>query len=291
MSDTLSLFSEAAPLRNLGPSPLADNTPLEKVAGWDQVWVKREDMSCPEPGPCFSKIRGVYARIAARPEKLIGVLDTYHSKAGWAVAYICHLLGKECINFYPKYKADGDDLREQQQRAVAFGATLHPLKAGRSAILYHTARRETEKLGGYLMPNALKLSETVTECAREVERTAGLEDFEHVIISISSATVATGVMKGLHQQGLNPTVWLHMGYERSQDAIRRYMLKYHPAGFPFPIHFINEKYGYKDQAKTGDFKSPPFPCNPYYDLKAWRWMDREGLAQMPGRVLFWNIGS
>jgi hypothetical protein len=278
--------------RLTGPSPLVDATPIEKVEGWDRVWVKREDLSCPLPGPCFSKIRGVYARISQRDEELIGVLDTYHSKAGWAVAYICSVLGKKCINFYPHYKTDdGQPLREQQQRALDFEAELHPLPAGRSAILFHTAKRETRKLGGYMMPNALKLTETVEECSAEVARTAGLEEFTDIVISISSATIAAGVLKGLHEQGLHPKVWLHMGYERSQDAVEKYMRGYLPNGLPFDITFINEKYGYKDQARSGDYNPPPFPCNPYYDLKAWRWMDREGLGRMGERVLFWNIGS
>jgi len=290
MNDVFGMFGAEVPAPKV-KSPLVDGTPVEKVEGWERVWVKREDMSAPLPGPSFSKIRGVYAHLSTRPEKLIGVLDTYHSKAGWAVAYICDLLGKECVDFYPRYKDDGDTLREQQQRAADFGSELFPLPAGRSAILFHRARKEIEKRGGYMMPNALKLHETVEECANEVGRTPGLDDFDHIVISISSATIATGVLKGFHQKGFSPRVWLHMGYERSQEQIRRYMLKHHPSGFPFDITFINEGYGYKDQARLGDYREPPFPCNPYYDLKAWRWLDREGLNSMPGRVLFWNIGS
>jgi hypothetical protein len=289
--DTLDFFGEE-PLKNrkLAVSPLTDGTPIEKVEGWDNLWVKREDLSCPFPGPCFSKIRGVYSRIASRPEQVIGVLDTYHSKAGWAVSYICSLFGKTALNFYPRYKGDGPELRQQQEMSLSFGSELVALPAGRSAILYHSAKKETERRGGYMMPNALKLHETVEECAAEVEKTEGLEAFQHLVISISSATIATGVLKGFSNRGLRPHVWLHMGYDRSQEEIQRYMLKHHETGFPFPISFINENYGYKDQARAG-FTPPPFPCNPYYDLKAWRWMEKEGKEKMAGNILFWNIGS
>jgi hypothetical protein len=35
---------------------------------------------------------------------------------------------------------------------------------------------------------------------------------------------------------------------------------------------------------------PPFPCNPYYDLKAWEWlMKNKGQLEEP--ILFWNIGQ
>src|SRR5207249_4321397 len=97
---------------------------------------------------------------------LIGVLDTSHSQAGHAVARACQVLGKRCLNFYPKYKADGGGplaLRPPQRRSSALGAELRPLPAGRSCILYHAARKETERLGGVIIPNALKLAETVEE--------------------------------------------------------------------------------------------------------------------------------
>ncbi len=54
------------------------------------------------PGPSFSKIRGVVAHIKNRPESVIGVLDTYHSKAGHAVAYVCNHLGRQCVDFWPR---------------------------------------------------------------------------------------------------------------------------------------------------------------------------------------------
>lgn len=290
--DILSLFEELPPAKPRASSPIMDNTPIEKVAGWENLWVKREDLCSPHPGPSFSKIRGVYSHISKRPENLIGVLDTYHSKAGWAVSYVCSLLGKQCLDFYPRYQADPEGvLRYPQEMAVAHGAELFPLKAGRSSILFHSAKRETLRRGGYLMPNALKLPETVDENQAEVVRTSGMQEYDHVVLSISSATIATGVLKGIASLGLNPQIWLHMGYDRSEEEIRRYMAKYQPLGYTFNISFINERYGYKDEARVGAWPAPSFPCNPYYDLKAWRWLVTEGLAQMQGRVLFWNIGS
>ena len=73
---------------------ITNNTPVELYqAGNLRVHVKREDLCCPLPGPSFSKMRGVAAHIANRPEGVIGVLDTFHSKAGWAVSWACSRLG------------------------------------------------------------------------------------------------------------------------------------------------------------------------------------------------------
>jgi hypothetical protein len=35
--------------------------------------------------------------------------------------------------------------------------------------------------------------------------------------------------------------------------------------------------------------SGPFPMHPYYDLKAWRWL--ESGPRLADPVLFWNIGA
>ena len=278
---------------------LINNTPVEvyPVAGRD-IYVKREDLCCPFPGPAFSKIRGVAAHIQNRPEEVIGVLDTYHSKAGWAVAYVCQQLGKKAVNYWPRYKDDegkGDLPRFQQQHAHdPLGARMVAIKAGRSAILYHAAGKHMRENfpGSYLMPNALKLPESITENAAEAIRTAPeLPSGGTLLISISSGTVAAGVMKGLREVGLLDRyhVVLHMGYSRSHDAVAEYIAK--AAGFAPGVLLVDEGYGYADAAPKD--AAAPFPCNPYYDLKAWAWLTRPGTLDglPPGPVVFWNIGD
>lgn len=254
--------------------------------------MKREDLCCPYPGPSFSKMRGVWAHMRNRPERTIGVLDTLHSKAGWAVSWAGAELGKEVVNFWPRFKRDGDVRfpRIQQTEAWWLGAELHDLAAGRSAILYHRARRwmREHRPGSYMMPNALKLEETITETAAEVERTP-LPRTGTMIISVSSATVAAGVLLGMEHMELlgNYHVVLHMGYSRSQDTIRQHIL--HMAGVNHRADLIDEGYAYADRV---DDHGAPFPCNPHYDGKAWKWLsnnDRDLDFSHP--VVFWNIGA
>lgn len=266
-----------------------EGTPVELYDVYGHmVRVKREDLCSPYPGPAFSKIRGVYAHIKSRSEQLIGVLDTFHSKGGWAVAYCCAMLGKDCIEFWPRYKADGDELREPQKQCLRLGANINALPAGRSAVLYHTAKARTWEEGGYMMPNALKLPESMSETAAEVLRTDTKCDT--MVISISSATIASGVLRGLATKGETPTVILHMGYSRSRDAVLKYVREHAP-DFPIEkIQLVDEGYAYKDKAKHGI--ESPFPSNPYYDLKAWQWIARElGAGRDYGQVVFWNIGE
>ena len=306
-----------------------EGTPVhDHVEEWG-LWVKREDLSALPPGPAFSKTRGVYPHIKARPEQVIGVLDTYHSQAGHAVAHACAELGRHCINFYPEYKHE-PGYRAPQERAKALGAELVGLPAGRSSVLYHQARRGLEELAAglstsaYLMPNALKLPETVTETAHEVWRTGELwgtldplgGEPAPILLPASSATIAAGVILGVLQYEGRYNICentrrrkflIHMGYERSQEQILQYVLgKLTPEaiceggagledGYLFEvvdrIELINEFYGYKDKSRgiKAGLPIPSWPCNPYYDLKAFHWWLEVGRARY-GRALLWNVG-
>lgn len=272
--------------------PLQHNTPVEDHLEQFGLLVKREDLSCLPPGPPFSKTRGVFAHVAARPERVIGVLDTYHSQAGHAVAEACLELGKQCVNFWPRRKANVlGTLAPQQYAARELGAEVRAIQAGRSAILYHQAKKLLPE-GAYMMPNALKLPEMITETAAEVRATLGsinLPPRMPVLIAASSGTIAAGVMKGFYDAGEgNRPFLIHQGYDRSENAIREYMIKM--SGIPMGTadrFFINEGFSYGDKAPAGP--EPLWPCNVYYDLKAFRWWMQEGRAQY-GEALLWNIG-
>lgn len=283
--------------RALNSGLLVDETPLEvHQLNGHPILVKREDLCAPDPGPSFSKLRGVVMHIAKRIEPVIGVLDTYHSKAGWAVAYTCRALGKECYDYWPRYTADPENvLRRQQEVAREMGAKLVALKAGRSAILYHTAKNDLKQRfgahGAYLMPNALKLPESVTENAAEFERTARwLPKEGTLVISISSGTVASGVLKGMAGAGLDYDVVLHAGYGRSIEATQAYISEMSGVRWRSNWRIVDEGYSYSDAARPGE--PAPFPANPFYDLKAWRWLAQPGILDtLNSPVIFWNIGA
>src|SRR5207344_916798 len=118
-----------------------------------------------------------------RAERVIGVLDTSHSQGGHAVARACEMLDKKCLLFYPVRKAEQDValLRPQQAAAKALGAKLIKLPAGRSAVLYHAAKKQMPA-GSYMMPNALKLHEMVEETAAEFGRTELPEGLRWIIV-------------------------------------------------------------------------------------------------------------
>jgi hypothetical protein len=263
---------------------VVDGTPVEAHPELG-LWVKREDLSCPV-GPHFSKSRGVFAHVRKRNEEVIGVLDTVHSQGGWAVAQACRQLGKLCRVFYPVRKADPPGLiREPQQRARELGADLVPLQAGMSAVLWYQARRRIEAQGGYMMPNALKLTESVEETAAEVART-DLHGMTTVLVSASSGTIAAGLQRGLFDRGWNGTMIVHLGYSRPEESVRQYITRMSmlPSG---GMRFVDEGYAYADKARP--MGALPFPANDFYDRKAVRWWVMEGRREYR-EALLWLIG-
>lgn len=261
------------------------------------IWVKREDLSCPAPGPGFSKIRGLSAYLESALNRLVppdrfGVLDTIHSKAGWGVSYLCQSLGVPCTVFYPVLKAEGEGyVRPYQKICAQMGAELVPLQATRSAILWYRARSyfRDHYERGELLPNGLKLAMTIEKTAEEVRANTSpvlLTSDATWVVSVSSGTVAAGVARGLQSLGFAGQLILHLGYSRSIASVKSYIEQSAP-DHVFSMQIIDEGYDYSEAVDLKDHV--PFPCNPFYDRKTWKWLlgNRKDLR---GPVVFWNIG-
>lgn len=271
-------------------NPIVKNTPIERYAKSSsygkQIWVKREDLCCPN-GPHLSKMRGIWPHIKHRQENLIGVLDTCRSLGGWGTSFCCKLLGKKCINFYPSYTKPRPE-GVSQIEAIYHGATLHPLQAQRSIIMFSKARNLIEHQDGHMMPNAMKLIETVEYTAEEVLRT-NTKKFDTIAIPIGTGTIASGILKGLEEKGETPLIILYLGYTRPKKAITRYISQY--TNYPWKrIRIVDDGYQYMTpESRLPDFKTP-FPASRHYEKKCINWLDQVPSTTLLGKILFWNIG-
>jgi len=264
------------------------NTPVEDHREAFGLWVKREDLACPPPGPPFSKARGVYAWVAKQEAEVIGVLDTYHSQAGHAVARACSLLGKKCVNYYPSRVKEKGPF-PAQLKSAELGAEIVALKAGMSAVLYHQAKKDVLGRGGVMIPNALKLSESVDETAKEV---TGCPYADYVIVPASSGTIAAGVIRGFVDRANDigrspPKFIIHLGYSRSHEELLQYLADSSGYSMDDDLTIIDEGYSYGDESRPG--RDPAWPSNKYYDLKAFRWLINHR-SEYAGEMLMWNVG-
>ena len=283
-------------LRTDATLPIVNGTTWEcyDVGGVD-VYVKREDLCSPYPGPQFSKIRGLFAHLQARQAdglRSVGILDTSHSKAGWAVAYCCSILGMTAYDFFPVPKAlvGGSNLHHQQCMAANLGAILVPMAATAGYVLEPVAKKLLASMdsAAEMLPVGLKLPEAIDANVAEVlaytpkELMAG-----SWFVSTSSGTIAAGLWKAIQQEQAPIRLHCHLGYSRPVESVRAYIKAM--SGYDAKdVYVIDEGYEYADGVSADAI---PFPCNPYYDAKAWNHLMNYDLATLPQPVIFWNVGA
>jgi hypothetical protein len=220
-----------------------------------------------------------------------GVVDSVHSKAGWGVSYICNQLQIPCTVFYPHMKAEEEGyLRPFQKKCREFGAELIPIPATKSSVLFYKARRIfNEKYPqGYLFPNGLKLEETIMATSMETRchTPSDLITKDATwVISVSSGTIAAGVARGLDYLSFPGSLILHMGFSRAPKQLEEHIYSW-CVNSRFKLKIVDEGYEYKDFVTV----DVPFPCNPYYDRKAWKWLT-ENIDKLTDPIVFWNIGE
>lgn len=259
------------------------------------VHVKREDLCCEPPGPPYSKMRGLELFLRKQvPGTPIGVQDAgFHSRSGWGTAFLCSRLKMPCYVVYSVYAHEGTledhPLREYQQNAKDLGAHLIPVKAGRATVAYHQGKRKMLELTngkGIMLPAGLKVSESVEGTAQEVrDHTPDELRRGTWIISISSGTVASGVLAGLRPHQRDIVFICHFGSQKNEARTRAYMVGM--IGYqPNALLYIDEGYGYSDALEI----DCPFPASPWYERKAWKWLESH-INNLAQPVVFWNIGT
>lgn len=265
-------------------------TPIERhICAGRAVWVKRDDLYAAPPAPPLAKIRGVRAHLEAhlaeaQAAAFVGVFDTRVSKAGWGVAWICREMGLPCRVYYPALKEHHGEPQTFQRNAALLGAELYPMKGGRTAVLYSQARAATGAANGLMLPLGLVVPEAVA--AAEGECLAALRacSVGTIVVSVGTGTILSGILLGA--EGWDVDVWgVTAGMDPARIARR---VEVNVCGRPrakYRLHRAGEYY--VPAEPSGE---DPFPMHPYYDLKAWRWLE-QNIGRLRGPVLFWNIGS
>lgn len=300
---------------------LVNNTPVElHVFNTFKYWVKREDKACEKPGPPFAKIRGLLPFMGSLKNQgieYVSYMDTSISMAGWGISYVAKQLGMKAVLFYPLYK---DGLRHNQFRLIPkwheFGAIVHPLETPTQRqinIIRAKKRFQSNMAGmgsrGYWLPDGLKLTETIYAVSKEARVTFDEnKKFNNIVINVGSGVMLAGVLMGLSMSKKRVdniyAVATHKGTKLIE--LRKKVLKLanvkdinvHPKLFDQRVplqsitsnlQFISTHYDYSE--KVSDDLLCDFPCNPYYDKKAWEFLINNSEYLCNENTLFWNIGG
>lgn len=281
------------------------NTPVEEYVDPEtslKYFVKREDLCVPAPGPPFSKMRGLLLRLErlkASGKRYIGYTESAISMAGWGVAWACYHLDLQAVIFDPQYK-DGNTpalLEYHRERWKEHGAILFPQDAGMVRVNYNIARQILrDKFSSSLsemLPIGLTFPETVDATAAEAEETLSNRLYHTIVINVGSGTIAAGVCRAV-EEAMDTVVYAIMGRsgnaDRKRESIRmkgRFTTRTPGAMVPgVDFRLIDPGWVYSQRSMA----RAPFPCHPYYDLKAFEWM-RDNIHHLKQPILFWNIGS
>lgn len=283
------------------------------------VYVKREDLFTPAlpldagpvfptdpdryqyPSPPFAKLRGLMAHmldLKAQGTSVVGYMDTSISMGGWAVAWCANALGLKAVIYYPDYKDGYRHNMEGHIRACAqSNAEILLLEnPTQLSVNWYRARKLLTATYGdeaVLLPQGLPFRHTVKSVAGEVFQVPTPALGGSIVISVGSGTMAAGVLTGLNDPALgdNSTrVYGVMVSKGDKKGMARKVVSKAIGirfGLDHRLHITNMGYSYEEPEHI----QTPFPCNAYYDKKAWAWLVKYALHQLPRPILFWNIGA
>jgi len=281
---------------------LIDPTPVEKHNVSDiDIYVKREDLCTPPPGPTFSKMRGLLKRLQLLKDKgyeTVGYTESSISMAGWGVAWLAPKVGMKAVIFDPQYVESNTEphlkiLEYHRFKWKELGAEIVPIKAGMVKVNYHICKAIlNEKYPKSIMlPLGLPFEETIDETARVARWYNG--HFKTVVVCIGSGTICAGLIRGMPQADIFGVMSRSPGSDKAAalKCVRIFekagVLQAGLFGREKPgFAIIDDKWKYTDPSKV----EAPFPCHPYYDLKAWEWLIKN-ITKFEQPILFWNIGS
>lgn len=260
-----------------------------------EYWVKREDLACKYPGPPFAKVRGLWrglSKLKSLGIKEVGYFETSISMATWGVSYFCQELGMKAVIFYYEYK-DGLKHEQAKQQKIwkKFGAEVHRLdKANMQKVQESVSKKKFLKIypEGEFLPAGLKFDHTVTEVAKQVKLVPKKTLGGTLVICAGSGMMTAGVIKGLSDLGIQQKVIGVIVHPKSRENLKKFIIKksiHDPFYYP-DLKIVDYAYEYTQRENC----DVPFPCCPYYDRKAYKWMI-DGIDRLKKPILFWNIGS
>jgi len=254
-----------------------------------EIYVKREDLCAPEGAPPFSKIRGLYSHMNGLKQagvETVGYTETSISMAGWGVAWVAKKLGMKAVIFNPIYKDSHEELEYHREQWKLLGAELVDLEAGMARVNFNISRKilRKEYKNSVLLPLGLPLRETIDATIEEAKMLTYVP-WGAVVVNIGSGTICSALVNVF---GGSTAIYGIMGRTGNIGIKKMKIISHSQVLFFGAVDFqvIDPGYEYTDCVDI----ETPFPCNKYYDAKAYKWLT-ENIEKLKGPILFWNIGS
>lgn len=263
------------------------------------IYVKRDDLIGDGNKPPFSKIRGLYERLEvlkSQGYENIGYVETSISMAGWGVSWVCKELGLKSIIYNPIYKNE-----QKNKKAMAFlnyhrkkwiqnGAEVVDIPAGRAKVNFYKSRKELNYYydNSIMLELGLPLEETVKLTSKELIQTQEIDRVKSLVVSVGSGTILSGIIRGLSYLCKDIKIYGVLCRKTNNLNHKLKVIRYKALGEELSgidLSLIDNGWEYSESS----YFDCPFKTHPFYDLKAWEWLN-SNLNIIEHPVMFWNIG-
>ncbi|GAG05798.1 unnamed protein product, partial [marine sediment metagenome] len=232
--------------------------------------------------------------------EVVGYSETSISMACWGLSWAANHQDIKVLAFMPKYKHRQPPLLEYHRSMwEALGAETRPIeKPSRGSINFYRSRailRDEFGDRAQMIVMGMPFPETTLETTKQVLLTPELADCRSLVINIGSGVICAGVLKGIDSKypGMVKVYGVAARYYDSSRSINSRTDVVHwkaglvKGGLLGPLfQFANTRHEYTAPCEV----EAPFPCNPFYDKKAWEWLVNN-YDDIEKPVMFWNIGA
>ena len=268
---------------------LNEETPLElyHIKG-REVWVKRDDlMGDGMVLPPWGKLAALFELVKKYVDKSKPLvhLSVDGSWTAWALGAICEELGIEFYAAHPDSKKISQEYLSMIKEMYP-KTNLYPIRPNMMQIMYNSLKKDAREKGWQMLPYAFDHDFYKDYLA---DRIQPYSHFDNLVVSSGSGVTLSGLAKGYYREELKEffpqvkrKIWTTC--VSSVSSINKTLKK---SGIPIPINIRKSEYLFEDRL---DGYEAPFPCNQFWDIKQWKWLE-ENIDQLEGTILFWNIGG
>ena len=269
---------------------LTEDTPLEeyKIKG-RSVWVKRDDlMGDGIHLPPWGKMAAIYRLVDKYVDKSkpLTHLSVDGSWSGWTLAAICENLGIEFYYSHPDSKKISQELLGEVKERYPY-CKFNPIRPNMMSIMYNSLKKQAKEEGWQMLPYAFDHDFYMDYLS---DRIQPYNHFKNLVISSGSGVTLSGLAKGFFREELkefwpqtDKKIWTTC--VSSENSINK-MLKKNGLS-QLPIDVRKSEYDFDNRMEE---YNAPFPCNQFWDIKQWHWLENN-IDSIEGDILFWNVGG
>ena len=269
---------------------LREDTPLEeyKIKG-RSVWVKRDDLMGDGINlPPWGKMAAIYELVKkyVDPNKPLTHLSVDGSWSGWTLAAVCEDLGIEFYYSHPDSKKISQELLgEVKERYTK--CKFNPIRPNMMSIMYNSLKKQAGEMGWQMLPYAFDHDFYKDYLKQRIQP---YSNFKNLVISSGSGVTLSGLAKGFFREELkeffpqtDKKIWTTC--VSSENSIKKMLKKNGLSQLPIEVR----KSEYDFDNRMNDYRAP-FPCNQFWDIKQWHWLENN-IDSIEGDILFWNVGG